>query len=644
MSPWQQVTDDAGRVYYYNSETQETSWENPEASLAGTWKTYSTDDGKEYYYNETTGETTWDKPEELVQKSESSEDKSKDSETKDESTGSEQDNQTKGILETDLKLALEPLLESNLVNIEIPKSEEEAKTQFQEMLKQGGVDSTWSFEKVIQKFVKNKSYWVIDDAVKRRSLYEDYLVSKLELESSNKSGLIEEFKKNFLREIQNYLSEGKVTHKTRWISAKTLLIKEQNPIFEHSILPDSELEKLFEECTEQIRSDEKAALQKDKDQALRELEGYLLQITAGDENEDLTWEKLYKRLQTDARFKANKHFHVLTKLDILQLYSTKIYPNIVNKLRAQITSIEKVNFRSDRRARDAFKALLLTKEINANTLFKSILPELENEDVFIELCGRNGSTPLELFWDIVEEKKQLQKVKKDLIEHSLRAHIDQNPSGSDYEDSLETFETFLLTLKLIKDERLADVDIISKEGLNDLAVIHETLKNELETEKQLELAAFEKSLKLHSRGLAEWIASHRDQVDESVLVFEKPGGNNTESNLKDTNPDKPTSAIITVSDRDAIVTKPDFDTEAWKTHFAKVDTYTKLSNLITRHYKKAPEQVESTLRKALENCLNNVATVMTNSLTRKRPAPETSAPEAKRTRPEGEKKPVLMNY
>ncbi|GEQ66729.1 hypothetical protein JCM33374_g392 [Metschnikowia sp. JCM 33374] len=462
MSVWQQVQDDQGRVYYYNSETQETSWENPEVKNAGTWQTYATEDGKEYYYNETTGVTTWDKPEELKNTADKPEESNSGSTAAGERIEPQAEKSGQGLSDLDRKLASEPLLESSLVNITAPKDIEEAKTQFQSMLKEGGVDATWSFEKVIKTFIKNKSYWAIDDAVQRRSLYEDYLVTKLERESSNKSGLIEEFKKNFSGEIHKYLSSGKITDETRWISAKNLLIKDQNPIFEHSILPDSELEKLFSECTETTRSEKKLALQKEKDQALRELEGYLLQITAGEENEELSWDTLYSRLQTDARFKANKHFHVLNKLDILQLYTSKIYPTIISNFRVQLAQIEKVNHRSDRHARDAYKALLQTKSINANTLFKNILPELENEDVFIEICGRNGSTPLELFWDIVEEKKQLQKVKKDLIEHSLRASIEHASNGIDYEHVLESFDEFSSLLKSLKDERLTDIDLASK--------------------------------------------------------------------------------------------------------------------------------------------------------------------------------------
>ncbi|KAF8000474.1 hypothetical protein HF325_005403 [Metschnikowia pulcherrima] len=602
MSKWQQVHDDQG--------TQETSWENPDAQSVGTWKTYTTEDGKEYYYNETTGVTTWDKPSELSETEETNPDKKSETETQNVPENVTKPRLDAGMLDLDRKLAAEPLLESKLVKVTAPSNAEDAKVQFQAMLKEGGVDSTWSFEKVIKTFVKNQHYWAIDDAVQRRTLYEDYLVKKLEQESSNKSGLIEEFKKNFLREIQKYLSQGKITHKTRWVSAKNLLTKDQNPVFEHSILPDAELEKLFDECTEKLRLEENQALQKEKDQALSELEGYLLQITAGESKEDLLWDDLYTQLQTDARFKANKHFHVLTKLDILQL----------------------VNYRSDRHARDAFKALLATKNINANTTFKSVLPELENEDAFIEICGRNGSTPLELFWDIVEEKRQLQKVKKDLIEHSLRAHLDQNGQGADYEDTLDSFDAFLSTLRQVKDERLASVDLVSAQGTSELA-------------RQHEQSVFKRKRDTETRHLAEWLAAHKDSIDSSILVFEKAGHTEAASEIKvKDSSDHSTHSIISLSDRDATVKRCHVDVTAWKRNLGKVEAFERLSSIISHHHKKTPAQAEPELHTALTECVKQVSELLTSSLSRKRPAAEIPVPEAKRTRPEGEKKPVLMNY
>ena len=103
-------------------------------------------------------------------------------------------------------------------------------------------------------------------------------------------------------------------------------------------------------------------------------------------------------------------------MNILQLYENEIFPRRIDDIKSQITVISKINYRNDRKARESYKKLLGELEIDADTEFKDIIDKIENNDAFIEICGRNGSSALELFWDIVDEKKQILKVKKNLVD------------------------------------------------------------------------------------------------------------------------------------------------------------------------------------------------------------------------------------
>lgn len=85
---WSAFYDDEGRIYYYNNVSGESSWEAPEkfnppeevppeasasavttttTSAPSVWVPYQDDEGRTYYFNTESEETTWDKPEGFVE-------------------------------------------------------------------------------------------------------------------------------------------------------------------------------------------------------------------------------------------------------------------------------------------------------------------------------------------------------------------------------------------------------------------------------------------------------------------------------------------------------------------------------------------------------------------------------------------------
>ncbi|OEU19073.1 hypothetical protein FRACYDRAFT_165441, partial [Fragilariopsis cylindrus CCMP1102] len=68
---WEEVEDpSSGTVYYYNSETCESSWDRPTSAdgentgeLPESWiELEEPTSGQIYYYNSASGETSWERP------------------------------------------------------------------------------------------------------------------------------------------------------------------------------------------------------------------------------------------------------------------------------------------------------------------------------------------------------------------------------------------------------------------------------------------------------------------------------------------------------------------------------------------------------------------------------------------------------
>jgi hypothetical protein len=68
---WMELTDPAGRVYYFNERTNESRWDRPAEvnveGLVNPWEELEDSYGRAYFFNTITEESRWTKPAEMVQ-------------------------------------------------------------------------------------------------------------------------------------------------------------------------------------------------------------------------------------------------------------------------------------------------------------------------------------------------------------------------------------------------------------------------------------------------------------------------------------------------------------------------------------------------------------------------------------------------
>lgn len=95
---------------------------------------------------------------------------------------------------------------------------------------------------------------------------------------------------------------------------RKLWIDEDNPIFKHSMLLDSELAAIFYEYTDRLKQEHDQEIQEKKNKALSELSIYLKTVNSTLVEKSNTWESLYENLINDHRFQSNKNFQNLNKL------------------------------------------------------------------------------------------------------------------------------------------------------------------------------------------------------------------------------------------------------------------------------------------------------------------------------------------
>ncbi|CEP62187.1 snoRNA-splicing protein PRP40 LALA0_S04e09802g [Lachancea lanzarotensis] len=486
---WSEAHDPEGRVYYYHTESGETTWEKPielytELELQlhkHGWKAAETDEGKIYYYNEESGKSSWEVPAfpDSAEQSPPSEGPEIINEKAAEITpkveeaavGDPNNAQNYGNLEL-------YQLESKLVDTS-NKSRADAERIFLQMLEDNQIDSTWSFNRIISELgCCDPRYWCVDDdPLWKRRMFEQYLANRTEDQLLKEHSAVNKFKDAFRAMLEQH---SQIQYYTRWSTAKRLFANE--PIYKHSVVSDRTKRAVFQEYVDDLRKQHFGNVEKTKQQAIVELRDYLSAIIP-DKQHLIPWHELSSKhlFENSTRFTSNRHFQTLSKHDVLQQYVILV-EGFSSTVFDDVERVKSANFTSDRKARDRFRQLLAdhSKEIRCTTKWEDIYSSIKSDARFKMLLGRNGSSALDLFLDQVEERALVMKAQQSIASQIL---IDNN-----YEwDTDAEVNTTRLTDLLSSQSQLLEIDQTDREILvSKLLTQHDQkLARQLEMEQRL---------------------------------------------------------------------------------------------------------------------------------------------------------------
>lgn len=117
------------------------------------------------------------------------------------------------------------------------------------------------------------------------------------------------------------------------------------------------------------------------------------------------------------RYQNDPVFRALHKVDVLLAYEKHLQylEGQRQSEKRKETGSEK---RDDRKARDGFRQLLQEKlhtgALGAGTKWQDFVPQIEDDVRYITMIGSTGSSPLDLFWDVVEDEESKLRSKRNL--------------------------------------------------------------------------------------------------------------------------------------------------------------------------------------------------------------------------------------
>ncbi|KAG6030985.1 hypothetical protein E4U41_007715 [Claviceps citrina] len=456
-SAWQEHHTPDGRSYYYNSATKVTQWTKPEDLMSAAeralsnqpWKEYTAEGGRKYWYNTETKQSSWEMPDvyrkALGQPSSHghgygpngghahhSHDHSR------EYRDSGPESRRGGYGGEDKSHAFIPATNDE------PEfaSAEEAEAAFMKLLKRSGVQPDWTWEQAMRATIKDPQYRSIRDPKGRRDAFEKYCQDVIVQDKERAEERMSKLRADFETMLKRH---PEIVHYTRWKTARPMI--EGETIF-RSTDDEHERRQLFEEYVVGLKKAHKERQIKARQNALDALKELLPKLrikayTRWSEAQDII----------SSAFQDDETFEALTKHDTLITFQDHI-KSLERALNEQKQYEKKMKYRRERRARDAFKSLLseLRKDgkIKPGVQWSTIHPLIEEDERYTNMLGHDGSTPQELFWDVVEEEERsLRGPRNDVLDVLEDKRFELTPTSD--------VQEFLAVMK--DDRRTANIDI-----------------------------------------------------------------------------------------------------------------------------------------------------------------------------------------
>ena len=312
---------------------------------------------------------------------------------------------------------------------------EEAEAAFIKLLRRSNVQPDWTWDQTMRATIKDPQYRALKDPKDRKAAFEKYAVEVRLQEKDKAKERLAKLRTDFGTMLR---SHPEIKHYTRWKTARPII--EGETIF-RSTSDDTERRQLFEEYIIELK---KANIEREavtRKSAMDDLVGLLKDL---DLEPYTRWSEAQEVIENSDTFSSDDKFKTLTKSDILTAFENHI-KSLERTFNDERQRNKNLKQRRERQNRDGFidllKELKAAGKIKADTKWKDILSEVDQDPRYVAMLGQPGSTPLDLLWDMVEEEERaLRLLRNDVYDvlEDKRYEITPNTTFQEFADVMAT--------------------------------------------------------------------------------------------------------------------------------------------------------------------------------------------------------------
>ncbi len=277
-------------------------------------------------------------------------------------------------------------------------SPQEAEAAFMKVLRQMKVQPDWEWQQAVRAGIHDPNWRAIPEPEKREDAFKKYCEDLRAQEKNKEQDRQAKLRADFTAMLR---SHPEIKYYTRWKTALPFI--EEETIF-RSAKDDSERRALFEEyiiTLKRVHEEEEADSRRSAlDQVMDLLQSLNLEPFT-------RWQAAQEKLEQNEEFNSKK-YQSLNRMDVLNQFEKHIR-QLQREHNDRVQADRRVKHRLERKNRDAFIVLLNelrdNGKLKAGTKWKDIHSSIEEDPCFLAMLGQSGSSPVDLFWDALEEEE-----------------------------------------------------------------------------------------------------------------------------------------------------------------------------------------------------------------------------------------------
>ena len=412
---WTEHKAPDGRVYYYHKARGVSTYDKPAemksaaelaaAKAAASWKEYTTPAGKKYYFNTETRVTTWETPAEVKAAAEAAE--------------------AAAAAAAANRAAAEAAAAAAALG---------ASGAFKKALDDSGVREEMEWEEAMKLVIHTEAYRGLPTLAERKAAFGEWKAARADGRAEEQRRRERQLKVDFLTMLKEC---RELTSRTRYHAVVELF--GGDPRWQ-ALGDELEREELFEEYALSLERKEAAER---RDERKAKCDAFRALLGRHGVTSRSQWRRVSAELDGEAAYRA------LDKIDRLATFE-----EVVRELEASDEQArhaeQQATRRDERRARDAFRALLSAKhdagEIGRGARWRDVVGIVKETPEYRGAREQSGSTPLELFEDFLDQLEETARAQR----RTVRA-VHAAAAAGPHADALAaagTFEQFERALRL----------------------------------------------------------------------------------------------------------------------------------------------------------------------------------------------------